>query len=472
MEPDRVPPVSQPTSENDKFGARFNRREERHAESEPPALYDPPVSPPLERERVNFGASISRRDSDHAPDANQNPYDPLVSPQGQDSFGMRTDRRDSDIHRVPLDTPYHPPYDIDAPYDPPNGHEAVAMHNMDEPQSATLHSPMSTITGKQGDYGFVNRNTYDSDTRSLLSVAKKYDHRDARKFLLKTGSYRFSITLLFCVLIALSLKAYEGFGAPLVINKSQVRFFNALMLGLSLGLGLNLASSLKRYAVILRWSLLTKRYVSLEVFDLILGLETLTKVGKLMVISLPGIRKVKFLRNWPWFRDARDDGTRLTWVVCLIWIFINIGAQVLVAALSLFWPVDPSDAIPILTYGSVSVSDLTKWTIDPPGMTWNASALQAAWSYGNEATNYPVFNITESQTDLSSLAGTPMYQGEGVGFYEYRFLNRNPDHLYTNYMVSTRKVQARATCQQLETRGKWVKGDDGMIYILGKVNTA
>jgi hypothetical protein len=76
------------------------------------------------------------------------------------------------------------------------------------------------------------------------------------------------------------------------------------MLGMSLGLGLNLASSLKRYAVILRWYLLARRYVSLEVFDLILGLETLTKVAKLMIISLPGIRKVKLLNKLPWFREA------------------------------------------------------------------------------------------------------------------------------------------------------------------------
>lgn len=170
---------------------------------------------------------------------------------------------------------------------------------------------------KNGDYGFIpggGGSTFDSDNRSLLSQAKRYDHHESRKFLFKTGLYRFSITFTFCALIALSLKAYEGWTDPFIISKNGVRIFNAIMLGLSLGLGLNLASSLKKYAVILRWSLLSKRYVSLETFDLILGLETLTKVGKLMIISLPGIRKVPMLRKLPWFREARDDGTRLTWV--------------------------------------------------------------------------------------------------------------------------------------------------------------
>jgi hypothetical protein len=462
MDPDRPSLVTQ-----DKFGARFNKREGDSIANESVGLINPLVSPPLSQEA--FGASIIRTANErgHALEALEQPYDRAVSPEDE-SYGARIGR-DGPIHQVPPDTPYDPPYNQDAPYDPPSGHEAqIAMRHMDEPQSATIMSPMSLMSGgKQGDYGYIsNRNTYDSDTRSLISVAKKYDHHDSRKFLIKTGSYRFSITLFFCILIAFSLKAYEGFRKPRIINKEEVRIFNAIMIGLSLGLGLNLASSLKRYVVILRWSLLTKRYVSLEVFDLILGLETLTKVGKLMVISIPGIKKISFLRKWPWFRDARDDGTRLTWLACLLWIIINIGAQVLVAALSLFWPVDPSDAIPMLTYGDVSVSDLTMWTEDPPTIDWNASSLQAAWSYGNEATAYPVFGLTESQQDLSSLAGTPLYKGDG--FYEYRFLSRNPEHLYTNYMVSTRKVQASASCEQLEVRGGREADEDGHDFVLAK----
>ncbi|KAF2255594.1 hypothetical protein BU26DRAFT_526303 [Trematosphaeria pertusa] len=241
------------------------------------------------------------------------------------------------------------------------------------------------------------------------------------------------------------------------------------MLGLSLGLGLNLASSLKRYAVILRWYLLTRRYVSLEVFDLILGLETLTKVGKLMIISLPGIRRVKPLRKLPWFREARDDGTRFTWIACLLWILINIGAQILVAALSLFWPVDPSDAVPLMTYGNVLVADLNTWSLDTPDPTWwaNSTSMEAAWVAGMEAIVYPDnFRLNETQTDLSSLPGTPLYKADG--YYEYKFYNRNPEHQYTNYVVSSRIVQSRATCEQLETRGEYVDPDDGPMYMEGR----
>lgn len=371
-------------------------------------------------------------------------------------------------------SPPSPPSAYDRPYDPPEiRHDDgdIAMQHMDEPTSGRTESPLFT---KNGDYGFLpsnNGSTFDSDTRSLISHAKHYNHHESRKFLFKTGAYRFLITLGFSILIGLSLKAYEGFREPFIMNKTQVRVFNSIMLGLSLGLGLNLASSLKRYAVILRWYLLTRRYVSLEVFDLILGLETLTKVGKLMIISLPGIRRVKPLRKLPWFREARDDGTRFTWIACLLWILINIGAQILVAALSLFWPVDPSDAVPLMTYGNVLVADLNTWSLDTPDPTWwaNSTSMEAAWVAGMEAIVYPDnFRLNETQTDLSSLPGTPLYKADG--YYEYKFYNRNPEHQYTNYVVSSRIVQSRATCEQLETRGEYVDPDDGPMYMEGRVS--
>ncbi|KAF2120810.1 hypothetical protein BDV96DRAFT_484879 [Lophiotrema nucula] len=246
------------------------------------------------------------------------------------------------------------------------------------------------------------------------------------------------------------------------------------MLGLSLGLGLNLASSLKKYAVILRWSLLTRRYVSMEVFDLILGVETLTKVMKLMVISLPGISakpgsaKSRWMQRFPWLREARNDGTKLTWLLCLLWLLINIGAQILVAALSLFWPVDPSESMPLLTYGTVSVSDLANWATNPPEVTGNSSSLAAANSFGTEASTYPEFNVTDPQTDLSSLSRNPIYKGEG--YYEYRFVNRNPAHMYTNVLVTTRTVQAKATCDELQTDEDFVDPEEGAIFAWGSYN--
>jgi len=365
----------------------------------------------------------------------------------------------------PFETPYDPPFS-------PNDEGDIAMAHMDEPpRSGHTDSPGFT----KSDYSYVPgsgyASTFDSDTRSLISQAKRYDHHESRLLLLKTGAYRLLITFAFCSAMGFTLKAYEGFKAPFIMTKTQVRVFNSIMLGLSLGLGLNLASSLKRYAVIMRWYLLTRRYVSLEVFDLILGLETLTKVAKLMIISLPRIRHMKHIRKLPWFREARDDGTRFTWIVCLIWILINIGAQILVAALSLFWPIDPSDAMPLLIPGNVTVANLSTWSTETPDSSWwsNSTQMEAAWVAGMEAIVYPTFPLNETKRDLSSLPGTPIYKGDG--FYEYRFYNRDPQHEYTNYVVSKRSIQAKTTCEQLELKGTIVNPDIGPMYIEGKVCT-
>jgi len=72
-----------------------------------------------------------------------------------------------------------------------------------------------------------------------------------------------------------------------------------------------------------------------------------------------------------------------------------------------------------------------------------------------EASVYPEFGLNaKSQTDLSSLPGTPLYHDKGTNVYEYRFYNRNPAHQFANYIVSGRKIRANATCKQLDISGK------------------
>jgi hypothetical protein len=149
-----------------------------------------------------------------------------------------------------------------------------------------------------------------------------------------------------------------------------------------------------------------------------------------------------------------DDGTRFTWLACALWILLNIAAQVLVAALSLFWPVDPADAVPLMTYGNVTVASLEKWSLNTGDTVWkmpNITSMEASSSAGMEASVYPEFALdAPSQTDLSGLPGTPLYHDPGTSVYEYRFYNRNPAHQFQNYIVSERKIRATASCEQLK----------------------
>jgi hypothetical protein len=374
----------------------------------------------------------------------------------------------------------------DAPliaYDPPNNDGGdVTMQNIDD---TTYSPPMVTspdiIDIKSGTYVSLSSSTstFGVEDGSYHNKhhhnAKRFDHHEARKTLLVAGATRLLITVLFSAAMCITLKSWEGFRGKgtVVLSRIDVRIFNALTIGLSLCLGLNILASLKHYASVFRWLFLARRYVSLEVFDLILHLSSLAKVTKLMIISSPGFRGRRWLRKFGWFKDVRDDGTQWMWLVCLLWLCINIGSQILIALLSLFWPMENS-GLPLFIPGDVMVADLRTFYVgnntfnpDPEGESTrlqNETSLEAAWQFGMEAMSYPEFSISSIQGDLSGLAGTPIYKGDGA--YHYRFFNREPARLYTNYLVSSRNVTATATCSQLEVRSPNATYDDeGAIYL-------
>ncbi|KAF3000215.1 hypothetical protein E8E13_007123 [Curvularia kusanoi] len=344
-----------------------------------------------------------------------------------------------------------------SPHDEAGAYDAgdIAMENV---FASPLSSPDAFTRGdNRGSYMSLNEplGKHAADNISLLSHrsrhphTKHFDRNQARKYLFREGGVKLLVTIFFSALMCIALKSWEGFREPLVLSKIEVRIFNAIMIGLSLCLGLNLLASLKNYASILRWSLLSRRYVSLEAFDLILGLERLSNVVKLMVISFPLVRRQKYLRKLRWFKDARQDDTKWTWLVCLLWLGINVGSQVLVAISSLFYPMDPS-SFPLLTSGDVTIANLEQWA-PLTSATENATALEAAWMFGMEAIVYPVFRPNETQNDLSGLAGTPLYKTAN-GAYEYRFYNRNPAHQFSNYLLSKRSIKATTECSKIPVK--------------------
>ncbi|KAJ4378879.1 hypothetical protein N0V86_005753 [Didymella sp. IMI 355093] len=267
---------------------------------------------------------------------------------------------------------------------------------------------------------------------------------DSWKELAKAGTIKLLITVFFGGALCICLKAWEGFRTPIALSIEDVRVFNALTIGLSLCMGLNLLSSLRRYAVILRWAILTKRYVSMEAFDLILGIDELTNVVKLMALSLPSLRKRKWLmgktRDWV----DMNPGTNQWYVyACALWLLVNMGSQVLVASLSLFWPMQPFDC-QLTKYGNVSVADLSGWLDESK----DRNSWETAWRYGMDAQSWPTFATDESHTDLSKLPGTPIYRTPDNKAYEYRFFYRNPELLYSDYNQSDRCIRTRVECEQ------------------------
>lgn len=337
------------------------------------------------------------------------------------------------------------------------GHDQEPLNRRDSHDNTSISVP-SIVFNSQNGYTPLEdaedqhiqegkTSTYDtmSDRSSRSNQKFYYNHSQSRKFLLWTGLNRLLITLLLCIFIGLTLRGFEGFDSAnrRILSKSQTKTFNAVMLGLSLGLGLNIASSLKHYGLILRWSILTQRWVPLQVFDLILGCENLIKVFQLMVISFPWVDRLPDMSIFPWLKP-RKDTTKWTWIICLVWLLVNAGAQVLVATLSIFWPIDPSGSIPLLTRGDILVSDLGTWRRGYQPMS--PQQLFAANVYGYAGTPYPTIT-TEDYPDYDPSVEDGQVIFFEDGHFKYTFLNRDPLSR-SNYAPSSRSVRSIASCQQ------------------------
>lgn len=99
------------------------------------------------------------------------------------------------------------------------------------------------------------------------------------------------------------------------VDRGNKRIFEAVSTGLILGLGLNFFEAFKDLAKVARWRILSSRYFKLQKVVLILGAESLMKVFRLMTLS--SLKSPEFL-------------------VSLVWLSVNLGAQVLVAVLPFF----------------------------------------------------------------------------------------------------------------------------------------
>lgn len=344
----------------------------------------------------------------------------------------------------------------------------------DELDSFPAHSPPLPLdrhglrNNRNGAYAALNthssRNDLDDfDEESHLDKeghVVSYDRMDSWVELVKAGTIKFAVTLLFSALLCVCLKAWEGFKKPIALSTYDVRIFNAVTIAISICLGINILASLKRYAIILRWSILTKSFVSMEAFDLILGIEELTNVVKLMFLSMPTLQKCKsLLRKTRQEEEEGEPGTGHWYAIaCALWLFLNIGSQILVASLSLFWPTNPYTC-PLTTYGNITVADLASW-IDNSAA--NANQREVAWRYGMDAHSWQSFRAVESFNDLSALPGTPIYSIDD--YYEYRFFYRNPYRLYSDYLQSDRSIRSKATCQELKVKGKITKPNDKHKY--------
>lgn len=273
------------------------------------------------------------------------------------------------------------------------------------------------------------------------STVRQFRPGRQRKRLFVAAFMQWVVTVLFCGALAICL---WGFSKLELMRVWQVKMFNALVVLASMWLGTNLNSSLREYAMMMRWRILAMKSRNLHEMDLIMSCESLRSVFKLLFTAKPR-------RGW---------GMSKTQIGCILWLTINVALAVLVALLGLTYNLATSK-YPELDFGLISSPNLTRirdvWSADQPSYS---AQLGAANSFGIQGQDY---NFTDGpvpgQTGLT-VYGSPMtpniYAFNNWTEMRYYFMDLNPDD--PNLSVLTkRNVGAHATCHSYPV----LSGGDG-----------
>ncbi|KAF7929403.1 uncharacterized protein EAE98_005321 [Botrytis deweyae] len=144
---------------------------------------------------------------------------------------------------------------------------------------------------------------------------------------------RWLITLVLCIAYLLALRYWNKKGT---VTESSKRIFNAITTGISIALGINIATSLKDMALNARWAILHARKRNLYELDLTLHAD-----------SLMGLGKLAFVSKRP-----------LVFGMAISWLIFNIFVQAAIAAISLTYGFDTSTESYLFTPGNVIIPNM------------------------------------------------------------------------------------------------------------------
>lgn len=111
-------------------------------------------------------------------------------------------------------------------------------------------------------------------------TVRYFDHRRQRIRLFVNSAFQFVVTLFLAAALVCTLYGFSTLQYG--ITDVQKRLFNALITGLSLVLGLNIVSSLKGYAQMMRWRFLASSYRTIQDFELVMQCESQSKAFRLI----------------------------------------------------------------------------------------------------------------------------------------------------------------------------------------------
>lgn len=248
-----------------------------------------------------------------------------------------------------------------------------------------------------------------------------YDSSDQSYELFRKQFFRWMGTAFFAAFIAVTFKIYATKG---VINSTQKATFNAIITALSLGLGLNFFEAFKGLAKLLRWRFLAEEHHSIREVDLILGIENLITVVKL---------------GW------KSTKKRGLFFFCIIWILLNLSAQVSVALINLTYSLDQGTNFNG-TYtkpGTVNVPDLSCFYRGGNCPQDHEDVIQAAAHlYGELATDSVCGSYNTTADILHTKNDFDYYCRRTPDDQEfaYRFSEYNPEYKQSAFPHFTNRI--------------------------------
>ncbi|XDG05586.1 hypothetical protein ABKA04_005201 [Annulohypoxylon sp. FPYF3050] len=163
------------------------------------------------------------------------------------------------------------------------------------------------------------RSNSDEISSSGPSKTKTFDRREQALKLLSKFMVRWLLTAVICAAFVVVLKEYNR--KPWMEDGST-HVYNAIVSGLTICLSLNIDASLNAFAAALKWVIVASKQFHPPIFELILGFDS-SKFNAIKLMLWRG------LGAW-WLR-----------LVCLIWLFIVLAAQVGTALIGLTYSVVP-----------------------------------------------------------------------------------------------------------------------------------
>ncbi|KAF9876820.1 hypothetical protein CkaCkLH20_05666 [Colletotrichum karsti] len=258
---------------------------------------------------------------------------------------------------------------------PPCLHFEVGLDDKSaDKMTSSLRRVKTEVTSPTQEYNYsedaaiLRKNTDDGQFRGLPATRK------TRWKILGKVLSRWAITMAVIVSIYVVVWVYSS--KPVMSQKTK-RQYNALITGLSIALGIAVASSLNHMVAELRWWILSRRYRSKSKVERILAADNLKHTIMLAV------------RSKRWTIHVAATG----------WLILSIGSQVGLAAVGLCYSTDTADKQALLVPGNVTISDMT--TIGTGKVVKSNSKALGAQQY--TANSYGIISQAYASADMSKV---------------------------------------------------------------------